>query len=76
MGLSEAAISELRSIVEQTIATSGASNAYQVPGTAVVVVDKEGDELFAQAAGKRGVVTPAKRRQFGRARALQLYIER
>ncbi|OTB16560.1 hypothetical protein K445DRAFT_316838 [Daldinia sp. EC12] len=57
MGLSEAAISELRSIVEQTIATSGASNAYQVPGTAVVVVDKEGNELFAHAAGKRGVVS-------------------
>ncbi|KAI1466078.1 beta-lactamase family protein [Daldinia caldariorum] len=57
MGLSEAAIGELRSIVEQTIAISGASTASQLPGTVVVVVDKQGNELFAHAAGKRGIMS-------------------
>ncbi|KAI1808062.1 beta-lactamase family protein [Daldinia bambusicola] len=58
MGLSDAAIGELRSIVEQTIATtSSASTASHLPGTAVVVVDKQGNELFAHAAGKRGIAS-------------------
>ncbi|KAI0851311.1 beta-lactamase family protein [Daldinia vernicosa] len=57
MGFSEEAISELRSIVEQTVISGGESTASTVPGTVAVVVDRNGNELFAHAAGKRGIIS-------------------
>ncbi|KAI8963744.1 beta-lactamase family protein [Daldinia sp. FL1419] len=57
MGFSGEAINEFRSIIEQSLIAGTHSTASQVPGTAVVVVDREGNELFAHAAGKRGVIS-------------------
>ncbi|KAI1662591.1 beta-lactamase family protein [Daldinia decipiens] len=57
MGFSEEAISELRSIIEQSIISGGESTASTVPGTVAVVVDRDGNELFAHSAGKRGIVS-------------------
>ncbi|KAI0474098.1 beta-lactamase [Xylariaceae sp. FL0804] len=50
MPLSETAASELRSLLE----TAVSGGAQSIPGTAAVVVDKSGNELFVHAAGKRG----------------------
>ncbi|KAI1380795.1 beta-lactamase/transpeptidase-like protein [Hypoxylon crocopeplum] len=55
MPFSEEAVGELRSIIDQSIVTSGDAVASTVPGTTFVVVDREGTELFAQSAGKRGI---------------------
>lgn len=57
MGFSEEAISELRSIIEQSLVSGGESTASSVPGTVAVVVDRDGNELFAHSAGKRGIIS-------------------
>ncbi|OTA70345.1 beta-lactamase/transpeptidase-like protein [Hypoxylon sp. EC38] len=57
MKFSEEAISELRSIVEQSIVTGTEATATTIPGTTCIVVDKNGDELFAHSAGKRGITS-------------------
>ncbi|KAI1172007.1 beta-lactamase/transpeptidase-like protein [Nemania sp. FL0916] len=51
MPFSEQTVSELRSIVDKTVSDS-------IPGTTVVVIDKNGDDLFAYSAGKRGIASP------------------
>ncbi|KAK1988136.1 beta-lactamase [Colletotrichum cereale] len=51
MPLSTQTVDEIKSIVENAVATD--SN--RVPGTMVVVVDRSGAEQFAYSAGKRGV---------------------
>lgn len=56
MSFSEEAVSELRSIIDQSIATSdGEPSSSTIPGTTFVVVDRKGTELFAYSAGKRGI---------------------
>lgn len=55
MPLNEQTINTLRSTLE----TACSDPLTGIPGAAVVVVDKNGDELFAHAAGRRGVVTPS-----------------
>jgi CubicO group peptidase (beta-lactamase class C family) len=57
MPFSEKAISELRSIVDKTVAGSDSADDGGVPGVTVVVVDKNGDDLFAYSAGKRGLAS-------------------
>jgi len=48
--ISQSAIDSLRSTVE-----SACSEAQGIPGVSVVVVNKDGKELFAHSSGKRGV---------------------
>ncbi|KAI1104723.1 beta-lactamase/transpeptidase-like protein [Jackrogersella minutella] len=55
MTFSEEAVSEIRSIVEQSIAKGDDAVASTVAGTTCVVVDRDGAELFAYSAGKRGI---------------------
>ncbi|KAI0833159.1 beta-lactamase/transpeptidase-like protein [Hypoxylon sp. FL0890] len=57
MKFSEAAVTELRSIVEQSIVTGAEATASTIAGTTCVVVDKDGTELFAHSAGKRGITS-------------------
>ncbi|PNP76703.1 hypothetical protein FNYG_10122 [Fusarium nygamai] len=53
MQLNEETLSRLRGIVEQAC-----ENPQQdIPGASVVVIGKDGEELFAHAAGKRGLVS-------------------
>src|SRR5688572_27604835 len=53
MPLNEQTLSRLRGIVEKSC-----ENPQQdIPGTSVVVVGKDGNELFAHAAGKRGLAS-------------------
>nr|RBQ91790.1 hypothetical protein FVER53263_12457 [Fusarium verticillioides] len=53
MQLNEETLSRLRGMVEQAC-----ENPQQdIPGTSVVVIGKDGEELFAHAAGKRGLVS-------------------
>ncbi|KAI3322514.1 beta-lactamase/transpeptidase-like protein [Xylariaceae sp. AK1471] len=54
MPFSEQAINGLRSIVDNTVVDSGVEG---LPGATVVVVDKSGDDLFAYAAGNRGLTS-------------------
>ncbi|KAI2638841.1 beta-lactamase family protein [Hypomontagnella submonticulosa] len=55
MKFSEEALSELRSLVEQTIVRGEDAISTTIPGATVVVVGKDGTELFAHAAGRRGI---------------------
>ncbi|KAI1778223.1 beta-lactamase/transpeptidase-like protein [Hypoxylon cercidicola] len=55
MPFSEEAVAELRSIMEQSIVTDGETVARAVPGATLVVVGRDGRELFVHAAGKRGI---------------------
>ncbi|KAI1764120.1 beta-lactamase family protein [Hypoxylon sp. FL1150] len=57
MPLSPEATTELRSIMQQTIATDD-GQAATIPGAACVVVDRAGDELFAHAAGRSSIRSP------------------
>lgn len=43
------------SVLNQTVESSCADPRKDIPGVAVVVVNKNGEEIFAHAAGKRGV---------------------
>lgn len=61
MAFSAEAASELRSIMEKSIAvTTGGTNPSPtaLPGTSFVVIDRTGTELFAHSAGKRGIRSP------------------
>lgn len=53
MSLTLEAVSKLRGIVD----TSCADQKRGIPGATVVVVGKDGNELFAHSSGKRGVVS-------------------
>ncbi|KAI0164269.1 beta-lactamase family protein [Hypoxylon sp. FL1284] len=55
MAFSEEATAELRSIMEQSVSTSGKTAAATVPGATCVVVGRDGTELFAHSAGQRTV---------------------
>ncbi|KAL7623282.1 hypothetical protein AAE478_006963 [Parahypoxylon ruwenzoriense] len=57
MGFSAEAANELRSIMEKSVTASGDNAATRIPGTTFVVVDRNGTELFAHSAGKRGIST-------------------
>jgi len=50
MPLSEQAVSGLRAVVDATV--NGPSS---IPGATIVVVDKNGDDIFAYSSGKRGI---------------------
>lgn len=54
MPLSEEALQSLRKTVDDACANSTSD----IPGASVVVVSKDGEELFAHAAGQRGVNCP------------------
>lgn len=56
MPLPEQTVNTLRSILESACSR----HETDVPGAVVVVVDKHGDELFAHAAGRRGVASSEK----------------
>ncbi|KAI1336086.1 beta-lactamase [Xylariaceae sp. FL0016] len=53
MPFSETTLSELRTIVN----TAASGDQGGIPGATVVIVDKNGDELFAHSAGKRGMAS-------------------
>lgn len=55
MSFSQEAVAELHSIMEQSIAADGKATASTVPGAALVVVGRDGEELFAHAAGKSNI---------------------
>lgn len=56
MPFSQEAVTELRSIMEQSIAATGdEAVASTIPGATLVVVGRDGTELFAHAAGKRNI---------------------
>lgn len=54
MSLSPQVINQLK----QTVDAACTDPTSDIPGTSVVVVDKDGREIFAHAAGKRGVTSP------------------
>lgn len=54
MPFSEAVLNDLRKTVNDAVADPK----IDIPGVSVVVVGKDGKELFAHAAGKRGVTSP------------------
>lgn len=53
MSLSQQTVATLRDMVDKSVANPTTD----IPGVAVVVVDRDGNELFAHAAGQRGVST-------------------
>lgn len=51
MSLSPQAVNEIKSIVENAVN----NESHRIPGTTVVVVDRNGKEQFSHSAGKRGI---------------------
>ncbi|OTB09017.1 hypothetical protein M426DRAFT_316304 [Hypoxylon sp. CI-4A] len=55
MAFSEEAVSELRSLLDESIISGNKVTDTPVAGANAVIVDKNGNELFTYAAGKRGI---------------------